>query len=210
MTMTLGPLTQKPSLLSLVTSVDLVWKVDGFVRLVGVPQDRPPADRDVADAEWMKHIKALRSHWGLGDDFRPWTGRPGFKGHGVSKTPRSLSILDGVVIHKMKGKRGSLGVIKTIMKDHYVDLSQSLKRKPFTSSEGTNRTQTTSTRMYSYSEDRMLTGKEMLLLQGQSASSLVIPEDVKETTLHDLAGEGMAVPCVGLVLWSLFLTAHFP
>ena len=72
-----------------------------------------------------------------------------------------------------------------------------------------NRTQTTSSVLYSFNTDSVLVGKEMLLLQGQS-SKLQIPEHTKDHVLRELAGEGMSVPCIGLVLWSLFLTAQFP
>ena len=110
---------------------------------------------------------------------------------------------------KSKGHACSGKVLKKHLKDQYVDVSQSLQRRTFTSAEDMNRTQTTSSVLYSFNTDSVLVGKEMLQLQGQS-SKFQIPEHAKDHVLRELAGEGMSVPCVGLVLWSLFLSTQFP
>lgn len=174
-------------------------------------QARRPAERDAdTDPQWRKHIAALKRRWKVSNDFCPWTESPSFKGYGLAKTPRVLSILDGVAIEKSQGKRVTRRVLKNNLKNTYVDVSQSLPRKAFTNSKGVNRTQTTSTRLYSYENDALVIGKEMLGLHGQPISTMTFPNEIKDNVLHELAGEGMAVPCVGLVMWALFLTAQFP
>ena len=85
---------------------------------------------------------------------------------------------------------------------------KSLERKTYTNTKGLTRTQTTSTLLYSFDSDSVVLGREMLLLQGQPQSLQI--EGQKDSVLRSLAGEGMAVPCVGLVVWALMLTKQFP
>ena len=37
-----------------------------------------------------------------------------------------------------------------------------------------------------------------------------VPESVKDDQLRCLAGEGMALPCLASIIWSLYLTKGFP
>ena len=95
------------------------------------------------------------------------------------------------------------------MKGYFVDLSQALERKTFSCQSKALPTMTTSTLLYSYDQDAAVVGRDMLNMQGQP-KAVVVPGDIKDHVLRDLAGEGMAVPCVGLIVWCLFLTRQFP
>jgi len=172
-------------------------------------EEKRVVDRDAPNQEWQKQDRSLRKEFGVSDDYNPWTSRPDFTGLGLSKTPRVKSILDGTVIRILNGQRTSRRTLKNHLKEKYVDVSQSLKRKSFSDAHGFARTQTTSTILYSFDQDRVVVGREMLLLQGHSRN-FRIPPGVKDTVVKELAGEGMAVPCVGLLLWCLFWTRRFP
>ncbi|CAE7215300.1 unnamed protein product [Symbiodinium sp. CCMP2592] len=91
------------------------------------------------------------------------------------------------------------------MKGKFMDVSQSVRRGKHSTPTGFLHTLTTSTRLYSFSLDRVLTGREMLSLHCQPRD-LVIPEGVADSDLRDLAGEGMALPCLASVVWCLYLT----
>lgn len=164
--------------------------------------------RDILHPKWQTHDSKFRKHWRVPDDFRPWTSRASFRGSGLQKTPRVLSILDAVAIEKSAGKRLSEAALRKCLQNNFVDVSQSLERKTYTNSKGLTRTQTTSTLLYSFDSDSVVLGREMLLLQGQPKSLQI--EGQKDSVLRSLAGEGMAVPCVGLVVWALMLTKQFP
>ena len=90
-----------------------------------------------------------------------------------------------------------------------MDVSQSVKRHKHSTPAGIVHTLTTSTRLYSFSLDRVLSGREMLSLHCQP-KDLVIPDDIRDSALCDLAGEGMALPCLASVVWCLYLTKQFP
>ena len=172
-------------------------------------EEKRVVDRDAPNQEWQKQDISLRKECGVKGDYNPWTSRPEFTGLGLSKAPRVKSILDGTVIRILNGQRTSRRTLKNHLKGRYVDVSQSLKRKSFSDANGFARTQTTSTILYSFDQDRVVVGREMLLLQGHSRN-FRIPPGVKDTVVKELAGEGMAVPCVGLLLWCLFWTRRFP
>lgn len=95
------------------------------------------------------------------------------------------------------------------MQNKYIDVSQSLSRHCHTNRAGINRAFTTSTLLYSYSRDSVITGKEMLMIHGHN-SGFVIPETVSESSAKDLAGEGMAVPCLSSVIWAIHMAKQFP
>ncbi|CAJ1336043.1 unnamed protein product [Effrenium voratum] len=141
-------------------------------------------------------------------DYRPWTGHSSFRARGLKRTPRVLSIIDALAIQRMKGARVSRKVLKNHLKGQLVDVSQSLGRLACTDEQGICRTQTTATTLYDFEHDRLITGREMLNLQGHG--ELATPVGMKDSVLADLAGEGMALPCLATILWGLFFARQFP
>ena len=104
-------------------------------------------------------------------DWKPWTGRPEFKGRGLPKLARVLDVLDCLAIHVLSQKqKASTDDLQDLMRGMYVDVSQGLLRHAHTSSQGVNRALTTSAIVYSYDRDSVLTGRELLQLHGQSQS----------------------------------------
>ena len=84
-----------------------------------------------------------------------------------------------------------------------VDISQSHARRPI-SNNGVARTLTTSSSLFSFTHGRLLTAYEHLLLQGYP-STVEIPINVTESDIRSMAGEGIALPCLAIIVWSLHL-----
>lgn len=86
------------------------------------------------------------------------------------------------------------------LKQVFVDISQNPCRRPYTNTKGITGTMTTSSAYFSFGRDNMVTPFEQLLWHGHSRA-LKVPDSVRAGQLKALAGEGMSLPCVGLVLW---------
>ena len=99
--------------------------------------------------------------------------------------------------------------MQQIMCGKFMDVSQSLRRHSHTNNAGFNHAFTTSSMLYSFDRDSVLSGKDMLVLHGQP-KDMVFPPDVPDSSLRELAGEGMAIPCLASVIWSLYLVRQFP
>ena len=56
----------------------------------------------------------------------------------------------------------------------------------------------------------MLYGVEHFALQGWDKDKVVVPEEVTEVKIAEMAGQGMAVPCVGSILWAVYCVKQFP
>ena len=159
---------------------------------------------------WQKESSEMRSSLGVGQNIRPWTSRHCFKGEGLKLTPRVLECIDLCVIQKCREQNEPLdGDLDKVMAGCYIDVSQSASRRYFTNKDGGNRALTTGSKVYSFSRDSVLVGRELLLLHGQPRS-LNLPSDVPESHVVHLAGEGTALPCLAAVLWSLYLVRQFP
>jgi hypothetical protein len=90
-----------------------------------------------------------------------------------------------------------------------LDISQSHERKTMTNQAGQAPCLTTSSTLYHFGRPGMVLPFEHLLFQGHRRT-VVIPSCMSQGDIRDLAGEGIALPCLGLILWSLYLTKGFP
>ena len=98
---------------------------------------------------------------------------------------------------------------KELLKEVYCDVSQNPMYRAFTNNKNIAPCLCKSTSLYSFGQDRFLLPFEHLLLQGHRRS-LEIPSAIRSNQLSHLAGEGMCLPCLGLVVWSLYLTKGLP
>jgi hypothetical protein len=136
-----------------------------------------------------------------------------FKAAGVSATVRNLDLMD-VCCAETAAKCGkslvsmSRQAMKQMMHDVFIDLSQSGKRRVFTKADVTPAL-TTASCIYSFGRDSIVLPLELLLWHGHNVN-VSIPADMSPSSLKELAGEGMALPCLAAVLWSLYLTKQFP
>lgn len=121
-----------------------------------------------------------------------------------------LGLLDAVVWQKLgRGARNmSFQEKQNRLKHVYVDVSQNPVRRPFSGVMGVTGTMTTSSLFYSFARDGAVLPFEMLMWHGHSRL-LKVPDSTRSAELKELAGEGMAVPCLGSILWAGFLLQGF-
>ena len=101
--------------------------------------------------------------------------------------------------------------LREVMAGQCLDVSQaySNNRHNHTNKHGTHRALTTSSVVYSYDRDSVLVGRELLMIHGHSRT-LSLPVDMPQSHIAQLAGEGMALPCLAAVVWCLYLCKRFP
>ena len=63
----------------------------------------------------------------------------------------------------------------------------------------------TATQLFSFANQRVVLPVELMLLQGHSMD-IQIPHEMRPSTLHDLAGEGICLPCLAVIVLALLMT----
>ena len=89
----------------------------------------------------------------------------------------------------------------------YADYSQQVDRKPWGVAPPCL---TTSTALYSYKADAVVTGTGLLALQGMAVSDVPALTSLSDKDKTDLAGEAMFVPNVATILLAVFLNPESP
>lgn len=160
---------------------------------------------------WKEDSVNFRNRLGISPSFSPWTGRPGFKGAGLSLTPRVKDLIDCVVAARMKALDLSAKDIEPEMSRIFLDVSQSLQRNAYSYGDGDRKVHkclTTSSSLYSFSSDRLITPVELLAFQG-FPKSIKIPHSISGNDLKTFVGESMSLPCLATVIWALFVHIDF-
>jgi hypothetical protein len=138
--------------------------------------------------------------------YRPWTSRDDvFCAKGMQN--RHKECVDIAYIHHLKDLRsnGPLPPFADTVKDFFVDVGQSVDRKPW--SAGRLRTLCQGSLFYSFEVDAMVKAVHHLHLQGHGDLQL---DTLSEHDCRALAGEGFFAGCIGTVLWSAFLDSRMP
>lgn len=172
--------------------------------------------------QWQLQEADLRRTWGVDPDLRPWTCMPDVRlqGFGIPDTTRARALMDLAAIDHLGPKCaaglvqeakqcGCWSKIKQALADVYVDLSQNPYRKPWTNSKTVSRCMTTSSCIYSFAEQRVVTPVEMMFWQGHPRS-FNIPQSMSQASLAALAGEGMFLPSLASILWALVCSGNLP
>jgi hypothetical protein len=169
---------------------------------------------------WELQSLSLRSMSKFSPSYKPWTSRPDTS---VAKQlePRASELLDicwalqlknhrtsvlpGKGTGKNKHKAQSQSSVDTLLrKSLFCDLSERVARKPW----GPFRTLTQSCQMYSFEGDGILTPDQHMILQGMPSELDLSGLD--STHVRSLAGEAFSAPCVGSIIWALFLLPSAP
>ena len=171
-------------------------------------------------SQWQLQAKDIRKTLRVPVSVKPWSSRrQEFDMTGLSQTNRTLEILDLAVIDTLVAKHQgsaadaifdlnratSTGGLKALMSDIYVDVSQNPARKPWTNRAGVSKCLTTSTQMFSLARDRMVLPLELLYLQGHTRE-VRVPPSMSQSSIRNLAGEGMHLACLGTLLYCLRIT----
>ena len=146
-------------------------------------------------------------------DSTAWTGRHDFKGHGVPNHPRVRTLLNLTCHQKLQEARLHASGLQQqplphVFKEAFLDWSQNPCRRAFSDRCGMLRCLCSSTTLYSYQEDRALFPIEYLRLQGWGFETK-IPESC-HGKVREMAGQGIALPCLGTVVWALYLVKGLP
>ncbi len=144
-----------------------------------------------------------------------WTSNPDFAGQGLPNTERVFQIVDLAAMQAVGGtpemvvkakKDGPF--LRKKLSDLVLDVSQNPDRHAYTKN-GKFPCLTTSSFLYWYHRDGILVPLEHMLLQGHRRT-LEIPDTMTPRLLRQLAGEGMSLPCLGLLVWCMAMTKQFP
>ena len=141
---------------------------------------------------------------------KPWSPYMD-RASGFQPTQRVETILDLVAVQHLGLQNTDMPFAgkKRLLRDVFCDISQNPKFKAYSSDSGKAPCLATSTTLYSFGEDRLILPIELLYFQGHSRG-IKIPDAMRSSQVRDLAGEGMAVPCLGTVIWALYLTKGLP
>ncbi|CAE7439801.1 HIS7 [Symbiodinium sp. CCMP2592] len=161
------------------------------------------------NAVWKSDSIKWREQLQISNSYAPWTARPGTRLAGVPKQDRVRDLIDlccaDVLGGHVKGRE-----VPKLLRDVFVDVSQSHARKPKTRKCGMHPCLTTSSTWYSYRLDRMLVPHENFLLQGHSRARMLRGCPVMPiASFQSLAGEGFAVPCIAAVLATILEVIDF-
>ena len=162
-------------------------------------------------AKWPAQSAQWRAELGVLPDYAPYSKDLDTTAAGLGSLGNKwvMDLLDCAVLQAAKRARCSVKSVQPQLKETLMDVSQSHSRRPLPGEDSTNRCLTTSSRLYSFAQRRMLTGTEHLLLQGYSLP-ISLPEGLTQADLRSFAGEGISLPCLATVLWALKLTRNFP
>lgn len=156
---------------------------------------------------WHKESLSERNSLNVSPGYSPWTSRATFKGLGLPLTDRIKDIIDIFVIRMMKEKQKTVAELEPDLVDCFIDVSQSHGRHCH-SRDGMNKCLCTSSMLYSYGKDRLVLPVESLYMQGYPVT-LQVPRHVTASQLRDFSGEGMCLPCIASVIWSLMYFVPF-
>lgn len=133
---------------------------------------------------------------------------------GLRRTERICDLLDMVAAAKLLELGESpvnkpFSKMKELLQDVYCDVSQNPKFRSYTNKNGITGCLATSTVLYSFGRDRLVLPFELALLQGHRRG-FKFPDDMPISKIRDLMGEGMSLPCLGTVVWCVYLIKGLP
>ena len=158
-----------------------------------------PACRAAASVwgqKWRQQAVEVRASLNLPPASKPWTSMPGLAVSSIPASERHMSDVDQAA--KMKWLCRAL----------ITDVSQNPARRPQTNQQGRSRCLTTSSRLYSHGQARMVTAFEFFRFQGHDLR-VQIPDSISQKQAADLAGEGIALPCLATIVFCLQATECF-
>lgn len=146
-------------------------------------------------AAWQVQSASIRAQHGVPKSLAAWTGRANLQLLGVPASPRVLNLLDtlwAVRVHKSPSH-----VTAAMLRDGFwCDVSQAHNRQSPMSCGPPTWTSTTAA--YSFSEDRVVSGKGAMRVLGHP-NDRMSGDLFSEAQLKDLAGQGCSVPCCVLI-----------
>ena len=145
---------------------------------------------------------------GVPESFSPWARREDRRLTGVPGFDRAREVLDLAVLQHVGYPlcaNLSTQELDEACADLFTDLSQNPARKAFSNQAGVSKCLTSSSVLYTHARDRVVLPLEMMFFQGHT-QELKVPRDFSQKALKDLAGQGICLPCLGLIVYCLLST----
>ena len=165
---------------------------------------KPQDMRKVRKGDWPDVYAEFTRKHGLSDRAE-WTTRPSvaLAGLGCSEaTRRSRAVID--IACAWVKKEFPSASDESLMKGFFVATSSSAPKKPW--SYGL-KTLLTSSEIYSYEHDRMLTPQDLMRQHGWRAPNA---GGLSFSAMRGLHGESVACQQLGCLVWAAYLAADFP
>ena len=153
--------------------------------------------------KWRSRSLAIRHELQIPAQSTPWTSRPRVRLLGIPRTPRVMDCVD-VCFAAMQQKYPELS-IEQLIKGMFCNTSQSVARLPVSRSFPTP---CTSSVVYSYEHDTLVSGRATMKLLGWPDSAL--PRDVSETLYKGLSGDGFSAPISSMLMTVFFANPWAP
>ncbi len=159
---------------------------------------------------WATQSKSIRSKLKVSADFSPWTTRPEAV---VARTlhPRYRDLTDLAMATVWKSEVAMAKKLKvppptidSLRSNLFCDLSQGALRKPW--SQGSVRCLIQGSLMYTYEADALFRAEHHFRLQGMRDG--LDFSQLTDADIRGLAGEGLCLPCIGVIIWALFLESR--
>ena len=157
-------------------------------------------------SRWRSRSVDARRARKLPSDSKLWTSRPEVKLRGLPDSQRQrdyLDVLFGSAVVQNPGVDAA-----SLAKNLWGDPSQNVDRIPKKHKKGVG-TLTTSTALYSFECDAVLSGAAGIQLMGWHRGAAPM-EQVSESTARNLAGDSFSVPLAALMQCALFWNPHTP
>lgn len=162
--------------------------------------------------KWLLQSSNWRDDLDVSKDWNPWTDAQNFSGRGLNRNcKRVVDLVNCTAIDACKRRKLNPAKVKDMQRatqDLILDFSQCHNRKCFSNTDGVAKCLTTASTLYSFRYDRVLLPVEHMYLQGHR-KDIIIPSSFSPSLLRAAAGEGIAVPCLGLMVWCVFVTVGF-
>ena len=166
--------------------------------------------------QWQLQLAAWRKD--IGAPVTGITWRPQWDAACLPKTARVQEILDTYAFDRLKARtqRDVQSILdmpmsekRKILRHDYVDVSQNPRYIAKNHDDGQMSCICTGSNVYSFGRDRVLLPVELMYLQGHRRG-LEVPDNVRCSRLRQLAGEGMSLPSLGSIIWSMYLLHGLP
>ena len=160
-------------------------------------------------ARWRGHSSEIRNRWNLPlikqEGSAPWTSRPSTRLKGLAHSERQRDLLD--VVWAVHRKNNATLSLPELIRGFFANPSQSVLRLP--SCHGRVPTLCSSSEIYSYEYDAVLSGEAHLLLLGWPRNTF--PSELfSNAELRSLAGESFALCTIAHIVYCYFLNPYGP
>ena len=158
---------------------------------------------DTVYAKWQVHSARVRSALNLRGKSSPWTARGDVTLHGLGRpSARVLDVLDVAWSCRRNSMPGT-ATSEDLKRGFWANVSQAVQRRPW----GPPPVACKSTIMYSFAEDRLLSGHGQLRAMG-CPNGCAPREAFSEGQMRCLSGEQFSVPIICMLSFAFYCNPY--